>query len=126
MGTRETRPGSFIGRRELLASGGMLATGALLPHSLTAGTTTRLSQQRGTNLYTRLGVRPLINCKGTYTIITGSQTLPEVKEAMFEASPERNGVSSQRDVQLRKHWRRVLVWPAAILRQFSVSPICRD
>jgi len=38
------------------------------------------------NLYTRIGVRPMINARGTYTIISGSQSLPEVKQAMFEAS----------------------------------------
>ena len=37
-------------------------------------------------IYERIGVRPMINCKGTYTIISGSQTLPEVKRAMDEAS----------------------------------------
>ncbi|HWQ56775.1 MAG TPA: aminotransferase class V-fold PLP-dependent enzyme [Bryobacteraceae bacterium] len=36
--------------------------------------------------YERIGVRPVINCKGTFTIISGSQTLPEVKRAMDEAS----------------------------------------
>ena len=38
------------------------------------------------NLYERIGVRPIINCKGTYTIISGSQTLPQVKTAMDDAS----------------------------------------
>jgi seryl-tRNA(Sec) selenium transferase len=38
------------------------------------------------NLYTHVGVRPILNARGTYTIISGSQSLPEVKEAMFEAS----------------------------------------
>lgn len=38
------------------------------------------------NLYERIGVRPIINCKGTYTIISGSQTLPQVKTAMENAS----------------------------------------
>lgn len=38
------------------------------------------------NLYTQIGVRPIINARGTFTIITGSQSLPEVKQAMFEAS----------------------------------------
>ena len=38
------------------------------------------------NLFTRIGVRPLINARGTYTIISGSRSLPEVKRAMFEAS----------------------------------------
>jgi uncharacterized pyridoxal phosphate-dependent enzyme len=37
------------------------------------------------DIYETLGVRTFINCKGTYTILTGSQSLPEVKEAMAEA-----------------------------------------
>src|SRR3989441_2778423 len=39
-----------------------------------------------TDIYQRIGVQPLINCKGTYTIISGSQSLPEVKKALEEAS----------------------------------------
>src|SRR5438067_384660 len=38
------------------------------------------------NIFTRIGVRPIINGRGTYTIISGSRSLPEVKRAMFEAS----------------------------------------
>jgi seryl-tRNA(Sec) selenium transferase len=44
---------------------------------------------RGTateNLYTQIGVRPILNARGTYTIISGSESLAEVKKAMFEAS----------------------------------------
>ena len=44
---------------------------------------------RGTptsNLFTDIGVRPIVNARGTYTIISGSQSLPAVKQAMFEAS----------------------------------------
>ncbi|MBC8167187.1 MAG: hypothetical protein H7Y20_15120, partial [Bryobacteraceae bacterium] len=37
-------------------------------------------------LYKSIGVRPVINARGTFTIITGSQSLPEVKRAMEEAS----------------------------------------
>jgi L-seryl-tRNA(Ser) seleniumtransferase len=40
----------------------------------------------GANLYRSIGVRPLINAHGTFTIITGSQTLPDVKRAMDDAS----------------------------------------
>jgi L-seryl-tRNA(Ser) seleniumtransferase len=40
----------------------------------------------GANLYRSIGVKTLINAKGTYTIISGSQTLPEVKRAMDDAS----------------------------------------
>jgi uncharacterized pyridoxal phosphate-dependent enzyme len=38
------------------------------------------------NLFTRIGVRPMINGRGTFTIISGSRSLPQVKQAMFEAS----------------------------------------
>ena len=36
--------------------------------------------------YDTIGVRPLINCRGTYTIISGSLLLPEARAAMQEAS----------------------------------------
>ena len=36
--------------------------------------------------YESIGVRPLINGRGTYTIISGSVILPEVRQAMVEAS----------------------------------------
>lgn len=42
--------------------------------------------QIGPSLYESIGVTPLVNCRGTFTIITGSLTLPEVKHAMDEAS----------------------------------------
>src|SRR6266849_1339861 len=38
------------------------------------------------NIYQRIGVQPVINCKGTFTIISGSQSWPDVKKAMDEAS----------------------------------------
>src|ERR1700677_2723588 len=38
------------------------------------------------NLFTTIGVRPLVNGRGTFTIISGSRSLPEVKQAMYEAS----------------------------------------
>lgn len=40
----------------------------------------------GPDIYQSIGARPLINCKGTFTIISGSQTLPEVKAAVDAAS----------------------------------------
>jgi len=71
--------GLQIGRRELLAGGGLLAASGGIFGSESA-------VAAGTNVYGQLGVRPLINCKGTFTIISGSLTLPEVKRAMDEAS----------------------------------------
>ena len=38
------------------------------------------------NLFTEIGVRPILNARGTYTIISGSRSLPQVKQAMYEAS----------------------------------------
>src|SRR5438105_2915096 len=38
------------------------------------------------NIYQRIGVQPIINCKGTFTIISGSQSLEQVKKAEEEAS----------------------------------------
>jgi uncharacterized pyridoxal phosphate-dependent enzyme len=76
-------------RRDLLKSTGM-AAGALAP---VVGVATPAAAQSIThsgteadNLFTRIGVRPLINGRGTYTIISGSRSLPQVKQAMFEAS----------------------------------------
>ena len=38
------------------------------------------------NIYTRIGVRPLINARGTWTYLSGSLELPEVRQAKQEAS----------------------------------------
>ncbi len=38
------------------------------------------------NVYTRLGVKTVINCRGTWTYLSGSLEFPEVREAQIEAS----------------------------------------
>ena len=38
------------------------------------------------NVYQRIGVRPLINARGTWTYFSGSLMLPEVRQAMDAAS----------------------------------------
>src|ERR1700730_13596353 len=40
----------------------------------------------GANVYTRLGVRPFINGRGTWTYLSGSLELPEVRAAKQEAA----------------------------------------
>jgi seryl-tRNA(Sec) selenium transferase len=63
----------------------LLGVASALPAS--AETADALTSAKDANeLYESIGVRPIINAKGTFTIITGSQTLPEVKRAMDEAS----------------------------------------
>jgi uncharacterized pyridoxal phosphate-dependent enzyme len=82
-------------RRELLKQSGMIsalgAATAVSPLAALAEPSALhpLPAREGTdqdNLFTRIGVRPLINGRGTYTIISGSRSLPQVKQAMFEAS----------------------------------------
>jgi seryl-tRNA(Sec) selenium transferase len=83
-----------VTRRDLLKTTGILSAAAAAPMSLSAATLMESSSpmhpvNTGTptdNLYTRIGVRPIVNARGTFTIISGSQSLPEVKQAMFEAS----------------------------------------
>lgn len=41
---------------------------------------------KASNVYERIGVRPLINARGTWTYLSGSLVLPEVREAMEAAS----------------------------------------
>jgi uncharacterized pyridoxal phosphate-dependent enzyme len=79
-------------RRDVLKSSGAVA-GAVAPFvagggSAEAATVSMpaLNGREPENIFTRIGVRPIINGRGTYTIISGSRSLPEVKRAMFEAS----------------------------------------
>src|SRR6202790_538373 len=38
------------------------------------------------NCYSRLGVKTVINCRGTWTYLSGSLEFPEVREAQVEAA----------------------------------------
>lgn len=76
-----------ITRRTLFRNSSLLAAGGLLPSQRRGAAAPATKElQLGPTLYESIGVTPLVNCKGTFTIITGSQTLPEVKRAMDEAS----------------------------------------
>ena len=77
---------SKVSRRKFVQRSVMAgAVTSLLPSALQAGKTPETAPA-GPNLYEQIGVRPLVNAKGTYTIISGSLSLPEVKQAMEEAS----------------------------------------
>jgi D-glucosaminate-6-phosphate ammonia-lyase len=80
-----TRPASKksiakLSRREIFQAGGMATAWSLLGSSPAAAKTT------GSNVYSRIGVRPFINLTATYTINGGALSRPEVKQAMEEAS----------------------------------------
>ncbi len=83
--SRKSRtPRRGVSRRDLFRQGGLLTVAGALP--ITAERLQGAALETGGELYRSIGVHPLINSKGTFTIITGSQTLPEVKRAMDEAS----------------------------------------
>jgi uncharacterized pyridoxal phosphate-dependent enzyme len=75
-----------LSRRELFRRGGMLGTvPALLSASRTASAAAPAAAgklQLGPDIYKSIGVRPLINCRGTLTVISGSLELPEVRAAV--------------------------------------------
>ena len=71
-----------ISRRRLFQAGGLLATGFAGGQAASAAPETAPAP----NVYTRLGVKPFINCTATLTINGGSLTLPEVVAAMEQAS----------------------------------------
>ncbi len=83
-------------RRDVLKQTGLLSASAAMTPLAASAASVVLSGSAGKtlvatgtatdNLYTRIGVRPILNARGTYTIISGSESLPEVKQAMFEAS----------------------------------------
>src|SRR5947209_1485249 len=77
-------PWSGLSRRELFRRGGLLT--ALQALGGTRQNAAAAPLDLGPDMYRSIGVRPVINARGTFTIITGSQTLPEVKRAMDQAS----------------------------------------
>jgi uncharacterized pyridoxal phosphate-dependent enzyme len=82
----ENRYKSTLSRRNFVQRSVMAGAAASLLPSASQAEKAPASVSAGPNLYEQIGVRPLINAKGTYTIISGSLSLPEVKQAMEEAS----------------------------------------
>jgi seryl-tRNA(Sec) selenium transferase len=77
-------------RRELFLMGNALAVPTLLGRldaslEATAATGPLVA---GPQIYQSLGVEPVINCRGTFTIIGGSVERPEVRAAMDAASKQ--------------------------------------
>src|SRR5262249_3565568 len=74
----------FFSRSNVVAAAGLLMgqrIGIVAESTVPANETAS-----GPNIYEKICVKPIINCQGTFTILSGSQTLPEVKKAMDEAS----------------------------------------
>jgi len=82
--SKEAKPSSGHSRREFFRRGALASAALSLGGRVRRAFAAPL--EYGVNLYRSIGVKPLINAKGTFTIITGSQTLAEVKRAMDDAS----------------------------------------
>jgi D-glucosaminate-6-phosphate ammonia-lyase len=81
----ESRKGSKLSRRKFVQRSMMAGAASTLLPTVSLAAERDVTVPTGPNLYEKIGVRPLINAKGTYTIISGSLSLPEVKQAMEEA-----------------------------------------
>ena len=68
----------------------MLAAAPLLSQiaarDLYAQAATAIGKDPRQNVYTRLGVKTVINCRGTWTYLSGSLEFPEVRQAQVEAA----------------------------------------
>ncbi len=73
-------------RRMFLKWAGALPVfGAIVVEELWRTATAAVTKS-GSNIYARIGVRPFINARGTWTYLSGSLELPEVRAAKEEAS----------------------------------------
>jgi L-seryl-tRNA(Ser) seleniumtransferase len=76
----------IFSRRDLFRRGGLIAAGPTLlsgPHAASAAVPATAGKLQLTpDIYRSIGVRPLINCRGTLTVISGSLELPEVRAAV--------------------------------------------
>jgi L-seryl-tRNA(Ser) seleniumtransferase len=83
-----------ISRRELFRRGGLLGGALAVPGLLPAETSPAAAPAApagpglrvGPDIYRSIGVRSFVNARGTYTILSGSTMLPEVRAAMDAAA----------------------------------------
>jgi uncharacterized pyridoxal phosphate-dependent enzyme len=72
---------SFV---KLLAAAPLLTQ--IAARDLYAQAATIVGKDLRQNIYTRLGVKTVINCRGTWTYLSGSLEFPEVRQAQVEAA----------------------------------------
>src|ERR1700723_4001534 len=81
MRIRNSNRRSFV---KLLAAVPLLSQ--IAARNLYAQAATALGKDPRQNVYARLGVKTVINCRGTWTYLSGSLEFPEVRQAQLEAS----------------------------------------
>src|SRR5256885_6729951 len=80
MGARSSSRRTFM---KLAAAAPLLSKVAA--RNLYAQAATAIGKDPRQNVYTRLGVKTVINCRGTWTYLSGSLEFPEVRQAQVEA-----------------------------------------
>ncbi len=75
-----------LSRRDLCRTTSLIMAGGLLPGGWSSSAEAAPDLSFGADMYQSIGVRPLINCKGVFTSLSGSLMLPEVRQAMAQAS----------------------------------------
>ena len=125
------RSGAGLSRRKLFQSGGATAAG-LAAQGLTALPAARAAAP-SPDVYTRIGVRPFINCTATLTINGGSLTLPGVIAAMEQAAHFHvdldelmKRVSARLAELLRVDWAIVTAGTAAALTHATAACLVGD
>jgi uncharacterized pyridoxal phosphate-dependent enzyme len=81
MRTQNSSRRSFM---KLFAAAPLLSQ--IAARDLYAHAATAVGRDPRQNVYTRLGVKTVINCRGTWTYLSGSLEFPEVRQAQVEAS----------------------------------------
>jgi L-seryl-tRNA(Ser) seleniumtransferase len=81
MRIRNSNRRSFV---KLLAAVPLL--GQIAARGVYAQAASAIGKDPRQNVYTRLGVKTVINCRGTWTYLSGSLEFPEVRQAQLEAS----------------------------------------
>ena len=79
--TRNSSRRSFV---KLVAAAPLLSQ--IAARDLYAQAATAVGRDPRQNVYTRLGVKTVINCRGTWTYLSGSLEFPEVRQAQVEAA----------------------------------------
>ena len=80
MRIRNSSRRSFV---KLLAAAPLLSQ--IAARDLYAQAASAIGKDPRQNVYTRLGVKTVINCRGTWTYLSGSLEFPEVRQAQLEA-----------------------------------------
>src|SRR5579885_3257833 len=81
MQVRNSSRRSFV---KLLAATPLLTQ--IAARDLYAQAATAVGKDPRRNIYSELGVKTIINCRGTWTYLSGSLEFPEVRQAQLEAA----------------------------------------